>query len=88
MTGLHSGAWPVSNRVKPLAEGQVHEGPGHEAHVPDALKDSSCFPKYAVDLDMPPSQRWAHIAREYQEAAQTLEAAYKTSLADAYGCFG
>lgn len=46
------------------------------------------YPKHTVDLDLPPSKRWLHVAQANKEAAQIVEKAYKKSLWQFFGCFG
>lgn len=43
--------------------------------VPPAT--STSYPKFVVDLDLPPRQRWAEVAKAYKPTAHRLLAAYK-----------
>lgn len=50
--------------------------------------NSTSYPKYVVNLDLPPRERWNHVAKDYKESAHILQLAYEKALQAEFGVFG
>lgn len=72
----------MAETVNPIFAGQ--QPPSAPAPSPA----STSYPQYEVNLDLPPRQRWVHIASAFKESAHLLQAAYEQALEAEFGIFG
>lgn len=48
---------------------------------------STPYPTFTIDLDLPPRQRWQHVAKQYLPLVPELLDAYHTALKHEFGAF-